>query len=70
MEGKSRWVTREMKCPEASETCSVLLEWQTHKGKRLLRSLTCFNPQLADYHGKDCQWLCLERLSEPNRPRG
>ena len=70
MEGKSRWVTREMKCPEASETCSVLLEWQAHKGRRILRSLTCSSPRMTHYSGEDCEWRCLERLSEPKRPRG
>jgi hypothetical protein len=69
MEGKSRWVTRTMNCPDAAKTCAVLLEWRSYKGKKLLRSLTCSDPRLTHYSGEECEWHCLERFAEPGRAR-
>ena len=64
MKGKSRWVTRKMKCPEGRGEASLLVEWHTEKGVKLLRSVSCDNPQLMDYGGEDCAWQCEKKLSK------
>jgi hypothetical protein len=63
MEEKSRWGLRHMKCPEEKGKAQLLLEWKVQKGKKVLQSVSCDNPQLIDYSGTDCQWLCLKKIS-------
>jgi hypothetical protein len=63
MKGRSRWVTRNIKCPEGKGMASLVLEWKTDRGKDVLHSISCDHPQLMDYSGEDCRWQCLERLS-------
>ncbi len=45
----------------------VLLEWKTHRGKKVLHGITCFNPELMRYCGRDCAWQCLGRLDRVRR---
>jgi hypothetical protein len=33
------------------------------KGRKVLHSISCNNPQLADYSGMDCRWACVEIIS-------
>lgn len=67
MEGRSRWVTRRMECPEGQGESTVLLEWKTRRGKKVLHSITCFNPELMHYCGRDCAWQCLEMFTRVPR---
>jgi hypothetical protein len=59
----SKWNTRQMKCPEGRGKTELLLEWKIEKGKKILQSISCDNPQLADYSGVECQWCCFEKVS-------
>jgi hypothetical protein len=52
-----------MKCPEENRKAELLLEWKVQKGKKVLQSISCDHPQLLNYSGVDCQWLCLKRIS-------
>ena len=52
-----------MNCPEEKRKAQLLLEWKVQKGKKVLKSVSCDNPQLTDYSGMDCQWLCLKKIS-------
>jgi len=63
MAEKSKWVLRSMKCPEENRKAELLLEWKVQKGKKVLHSISCDHPQLLNYSGVDCQWLCLKRIS-------
>jgi hypothetical protein len=74
MKKKSRFTTHKMTCPEKRGETSLLLEWQSEKGKELLNSIRCANPELKDLSGRDCQWSCWEKITkgagvaEPSRP--
>jgi len=59
----SKWNVRMMKCPEGKGRAELLLEWKVERGKKILRSISCDNSQLADYSGVDCRWCCLEKIS-------
>ena len=63
MKQGSKWSIRQMPCPEARGKAELLLEWKVEKGKKVLHSISCDNPQLMDYSGMDCQWYCLEKIS-------
>jgi hypothetical protein len=63
MGNKSQWAVRSMKCPEEEQTVDLLVEWKVERGKRILQSVSCNHPALSDYSGKECQWVCLPRLS-------
>jgi hypothetical protein len=63
----SKWNARQMKCPEGKGQAELLLEWKVEKGKKILCSVSCDNPQLADYSGVECRWCCLEKLSSQKR---
>jgi hypothetical protein len=52
-----------MKCPEGRGKTELLLEWKIEKGRKILQSISCDNPQLADYSGAECQWCCFEKIS-------
>lgn len=60
---KSTWVVRSMPCPEEKRRTELLLEWKVQKGRKVLHSVSCNCPQLVDYSGADCQWLCVEKIS-------
>lgn len=60
---KSQWVLRQMKCPEEKRKAELLLEWKVQRGRKVLKSISCDNPQLVDYSGRDCKWLCLKKIS-------
>ncbi|MCX5908872.1 MAG: hypothetical protein NTY64_17280 [Deltaproteobacteria bacterium] len=64
MKEKVERAIRQMKCPEDKGSAELLVEWKVQKGKRVLHSVSCNSWQLADYSGKDCGWLCVERLSK------
>ena len=63
MKETSKWSIRKMECPEVKCRSELLLEWKVEKGKKVLNSISCDNPRLLDYSGKDCQWLCMEKIS-------
>jgi hypothetical protein len=67
MSEKSKWSIREMKCPEEKGKAELLIEWKVEKGKKVLHSISCDHPQLMDYSGMDCQWLCMERIAAKKR---
>ena len=52
-----------MKCPQEKAVAELLVEWKVQKGKKVLHSISCGHPQLLDYSGADCQWLCLEKIT-------
>ncbi len=62
MQEKSRWVVRRVQCPGEKGKADLLMEWRIQKGKKILHSIHCDHPRLADYSGKDCQWLCWPKL--------
>jgi hypothetical protein len=63
MAEKSQWVLRHMKCPGEKGKAELLLEWKVQRGRKVLHSISCNNPQLMDYSGADCQWHCLQKIS-------
>ncbi len=63
MSEKSQWTLRHMKCPEEKGKAQLLLEWKVQRGKKVLHSISCDNPQLMEYSGMDCQWLCMKKIS-------
>jgi hypothetical protein len=63
MKQASKWSVRQMKCPEGKGQTGLLLEWKGEKGRKILRSASCDNAQLAEYSGIDCRWGCLEIIS-------
>ena len=63
MAEKSHWAVRPLKCPEEERTVDLLVEWKIEKGKKVLHSVCCNHPGLADYGGKECRWGCIQRLS-------
>ena len=63
MKQASKWSIRKKQCPEGRGKTDLLLEWKVEKGRKVLHSVCCDNPQLADYSGMDCQWACLELIS-------
>jgi hypothetical protein len=67
MSEKSRWTLRQMMCPEEKGKAELLLEWRVQKGKKVLHSISCTHPQLMDYSGADCQWLCVKRIAAKKR---
>ena len=66
MAGKITRVIRQIACPEGQGKPSLLVEWETEKGRKVLRSISCDNPTLADYSGEDCGWQCWEKISRKN----
>jgi hypothetical protein len=67
MKQTSKWSLRQMPCPEGKGRAGLLVEWKVEKGRKVLHSISCDSPQLADYGGKDCQWCCLEKISGQKR---
>jgi hypothetical protein len=63
MKQASQWSIRKRQCPEGRGKAELLLEWKVEKGRKVLHSISCDNPQLADYSGVECQWCCLEKVS-------
>jgi hypothetical protein len=64
MADRTRRVIRKIACPEGKGETSLLVEWETEKGRKKLRSVSCDNPKLMDYSGEDCDWQCWERISK------
>jgi hypothetical protein len=58
-----RQVVRPMRCPEGKGRTSLLLEYRIERGKMVLRRIDCDNPHLMNYHGGECRWSCLDRIS-------
>ncbi len=69
MGGKSRWISRQMQCPEGKGVSSLLLEWQNERGRKVLNSISCDNPKLMAYSGEDCQWHCLEKIAPQTKQK-
>jgi hypothetical protein len=67
MGSKSHWAIRSLKCPEEDLTVDLLVEWKVEKGKKILQSLCCNQPELTFYSGKECQWICLQKLSSKKK---
>ena len=65
MDSQSRWVKRQVQCPQDMKPSYLLVEYQMgDDGKETLRSVSCDNPYLRDYGGGDCEWSCWEKLAE------
>ncbi len=67
MSERSKWTIREMKCPEEKGKAELLIEWKVKKGRKVLHSISCDHPQLMDYSGVDCQWLCMKKIAAKKR---
>lgn len=67
MTDQTKRVIRKIECPEDKGKASLLVEWETEKGRKILRSVSCNNPALMDYSGENCRWQCWERISKENR---
>jgi hypothetical protein len=64
MESQSRWVKREIQCPQDMRPSYLLVEYHMENGgNETLRSVSCDNPYLRDYGGGDCEWSCWEKIS-------
>jgi len=64
MESPSRWVKRQVQCPQDMRPSYLLVEYNMEKdGKESLRSVSCDNPYLREYGGGDGEWSCWEKLS-------
>jgi hypothetical protein len=63
MGDQSQWGIRSLKCPEEDLTVDLLVEWKVEKGKKILQSVCCNHPELIGYSGKECRWVCLQKLS-------
>ena len=63
MKKTSHWSLRQMQCPERKVKAELLLEWRTEKGRKVLHSISCDNPELLHYSGADCQWACIGKIS-------
>lgn len=64
MESQSRWVKREIQCPQDLRPSYLLVEYHMEgDGKETLRSVSCDNPYLRDLGGGDCNWSCWEKIS-------
>jgi hypothetical protein len=71
MKEKSQWVVRKVVCPEcACGDADLLIEWKVEKGKKVLHSIHCDNPEMSAYSGKECQWVCMEKLSPQKTKKG
>jgi len=63
MESQSRWVKRQVQCPQDMRPSYLLVEYHMEDdGKETLRSVSCDNPYLRDYGGGDCEWSCWEKI--------
>ena len=63
MESQSRWVKREIQCPQDMRPSYLLVEYRMENdGNETLRSVSCDNPFLRDYGGGDCEWSCWEKI--------
>jgi len=64
MDSQSRWVKREIQCPQDMRPSYLLVEYRMEEGgKETLRSVSCDNPYLRDLGGGDCNWCCWEKIS-------
>jgi hypothetical protein len=64
MDSVSRWVKREIQCPQDMRPSYLLVEYHMEEdGKETLRSVSCDNPYLRDLGGGDCNWSCWEKIS-------
>jgi hypothetical protein len=62
MAKRSRWVKREMTCPEGKGETTLCLEWSFQQGTEILNSISCTNICLKDVSGHDCQWACWQEV--------
>ena len=67
MEQKMETEWKTIRCPRKGERTTVMCEWDvTSKGgrvlKRTLRQIDCHDPLLADFGGRDCDWICARML--------
>ncbi|MBW1895474.1 MAG: hypothetical protein JRI47_00295 [Deltaproteobacteria bacterium] len=63
MAKQSRWVRREMTCPEGKGDTTLCLEWSFQQGRETLNSISCSNICLKDVSGADCEWKCWEEVT-------
>ena len=64
MGGQSRWVRRNIECPEGKGEQDLLIELHDDRGIEVVRAISCDNPLLEDFAGDDCEWSCWEEVSE------
>jgi hypothetical protein len=63
MDGVSRWVKRDIQCPQDMRPSYLLVEYHMEEdGKETLRSVSCDNPYLRDYGGGSCEWSCWDKI--------
>ena len=63
MQRYSRWVKRELTCPEEMGDTELLIEWLIEGEKEFLNGISCSNPYLRDLSGGDCRWSCWEKVA-------
>ena len=61
---QSRWVRRQIECPEGKGEHDLLIALHDEGGKEVVRAISCDNPDLEDFAGGDCEWSCWEEVSE------
>jgi hypothetical protein len=59
--GGSHWTTERVKCPEGNYEARLLLEWDSG-GNRVLKGISCDNPQFAGLDNWDCKWSCWQKM--------
>ncbi|NIO10731.1 MAG: hypothetical protein GTO40_23115 [Deltaproteobacteria bacterium] len=64
MAEKSRWVTRQIECPEERGKSELLVELRNESGKEVVNAISCDNPYLQDIDGGDCEWSCWQEVSK------
>ena len=63
MSEERRWSRLQVKCRETERKTNLLVEWGKKDGKDFVNGITCDNPELADYGGRECEWSCWDEVS-------
>lgn len=64
MDINSRWVRRQIECPEGRGKHELLVELDEDGRREVVRAISCDNPYLEDFAGGGCQWSCWEEVTE------
>jgi hypothetical protein len=64
MSKQSRWVRRNIECPEGKGEHDLLIASHDESGKEVVKAISCDNPDLEDFAGGDCEWSCWEEVFE------
>ena len=63
----SRWVRRQIECPEGRGKHELLVELHDEAGKEVVKAISCDNPHLEDFAGDDCECSCWEEVAEEQK---